>query len=42
LALGIYVWTVNEPDDAHCFSKIAVDGITTDDPVIVREALAKP
>jgi len=39
---GLYVWTVNKPADAQRFVKLGVDGITTDDPVMVREALAKP
>jgi glycerophosphoryl diester phosphodiesterase len=39
---GLYVWTVNKPADAQRFAKLGVDGITTDDPVMVREALAKP
>ncbi len=36
---GLYVWTVNKPADAQRFAKLGVDGITTDDPVMVREAL---
>ena len=39
---GLYVWTVNKPEDARRFAKLGVDGITTDDPVMLREALAKP
>jgi glycerophosphoryl diester phosphodiesterase len=39
---GLYVWTVNKPADVLRFAKLGVDGITTDDPVMVREALAKP
>ena len=39
---GLYVWTVNKPEDARRFAKLGVDGITTDNPVIVRETLAKP
>ena len=39
---GLYVWTVNKPADAQRFAKLGVDGITTDDPVMLREALAKP
>jgi glycerophosphoryl diester phosphodiesterase len=39
---GLFVWTVNKPADAQRFAKIGVDGITTDDPVMVREALATP
>lgn len=39
---GLYVWTVNKPADVQRFAKLGVDGITTDDPVMAREALAKP
>ena len=39
---GLYVWTVNKPEDAQRFAKLGIDGITTDDPVMLREALAKP
>jgi glycerophosphoryl diester phosphodiesterase len=39
---GLYVWTVNKPADVQRFAKLGVDGITTDDPVMVREVLAKP
>lgn len=39
---GLYVWTVNKPADVQRFAKLGIDGITTDDPVMVREALAKP
>ena len=39
---GLYVWTVNKPADAHRFAKLGVDGITTDDPVMVRQVLEKP
>lgn len=38
---GLYVWTVNKPAYAQRFAKIGVDGITADDPVMVREALGK-
>lgn len=37
--LGLYVWTVNKPADAQRLAQLGVDGITTDDPVMVREAL---
>ncbi len=40
--LGLYVWTVNKPADVQRFAQLGVDGITTDDPVMVRETLAKP
>lgn len=39
---GLYVWTVNKPIYAQRFAKLGVDGITTDDPVMLRDALAKP
>ena len=39
---GLYVWTVNKPADAQRFAKLGVDGITTDDPVMVRQVLEKP
>lgn len=38
---GLYVWTVNKPADVKRFAALGVDGITTDDPVMVREALGK-
>lgn len=38
--LELHVWTVNKPEDARRFAKLGVDGITTDDPVMLREALA--
>lgn len=37
--LELYVWTVNKPADVQRLAKLGVDGITTDDPVMVREAL---
>lgn len=40
--LGLYVWTVNKPEEAKRFADLGVDGITTDDPVLVREALKEP
>lgn len=40
--LGVYVWTVDKPEDIARFAKLGVDGITTNDPVVVRETLAKP
>jgi glycerophosphoryl diester phosphodiesterase len=36
---GLYVWTVNKPEVVKRFARLGVDGITTDDPVMVREAL---
>lgn len=40
--LGVFVWTVDKPEDITRFAKLGVDGITTNDPVVVRETLAKP
>jgi glycerophosphoryl diester phosphodiesterase len=40
--LGVYVWTVDKPEDIARFKELGVDGITTNDPVVVREELAKP
>ena len=40
--LGVYVWTVDKPEDIRLFATLGVDGITTDDPVVVREVLVKP
>jgi glycerophosphoryl diester phosphodiesterase len=37
--LGLYVWTVNRPEDVRRFARLGVQGITTDDPVMAREAL---
>ncbi|HEY1084235.1 MAG TPA: glycerophosphodiester phosphodiesterase family protein, partial [Prosthecobacter sp.] len=39
--LELYVWTVNKPADVKRLAALGVDGITTDDPVMVREALEK-
>ena len=30
--LGVFVWTVNKPEDIARFKALGVDGITTDDP----------
>ena len=40
--LKLYVWTVNKPERAQFYARLGVDGITTDDPVMVREALKQP
>lgn len=37
--LELYVWTVNKPADVQRLAALGVDGITTDDPVMVRAAL---
>lgn len=39
--LELYVWTVNKPADVKRLAALGVDGITTDDPVMVRAALEK-
>lgn len=38
--LGLFVWTVNDPQEAKRLAALGVDGITTDDPVAIRKALA--
>lgn len=37
--LKAYVWTVNKPADVKRLASLKIDGITTDDPVMVRETL---
>jgi glycerophosphoryl diester phosphodiesterase len=37
--LGVLVWTVNDPAKARELAAMGVEGITTDDPVLIREAL---
>ncbi|TLD68734.1 glycerophosphodiester phosphodiesterase [Phragmitibacter flavus] len=39
--MELYVWTVNDPALASLVAKAGVDGIITDDPVMVRELLEK-
>ncbi|MCW0218328.1 MAG: glycerophosphodiester phosphodiesterase [Prosthecobacter sp.] len=39
--LELYVWTVNKASDAQHLASLGVDGITTDDPVMLRAALEK-
>lgn len=39
--LELYVWTINKPDRAKFYADLGVDGITTDDPVMVRKAITK-
>ena len=39
LGLGLYVWTVNEPEDARRLIALGVDGITTDRPGWLRGQL---
>ena len=39
--LELYVWTVNKPSDVKRLAALGVDGITTDDPVMMRTALKK-
>jgi glycerophosphoryl diester phosphodiesterase len=38
--LGLFVWTVNDPGEARRLAALGVDGITTDDPATIRQALA--
>ena len=33
------VWTVNDPEEAVKLARIGLDAITTDDPVLIRQAL---
>lgn len=43
--LKLFVWTVNDPAEARRLASLGLDGITTDNPVTIREALsanAKP
>lgn len=35
----VNTWTVNEPDEIFRLSKIGIDGIITDDPLLARQAL---
>ena len=39
--LGVFVWTVDKPEDILRFKALGVDGITTNEPVVVREVLEK-
>ena len=39
--LKLYAWTLNKPADVRRLAALGIDGITTDDPVMVRETLAK-
>lgn len=39
--LEVHVWTVNNPEDVRRLAALGVDSITTDDPVMAREALGK-
>ncbi len=39
--LELYVWTVNKPADVKRLAALGVDGITTDDPEMVRATLEK-
>lgn len=40
--LGLYVWTVNDPAEAVKLARLGVDGIISDDPTVLRRALATP
>lgn len=37
--LKLYAWTLNKPADVRRLAALGIDGITTDDPVMVRETL---
>jgi glycerophosphoryl diester phosphodiesterase len=39
--LEVHVWTVNKPEDVRRLAALGVDSITTDDPVMAREALSR-
>jgi glycerophosphoryl diester phosphodiesterase len=39
--LKLYVWTVDKPEDIRKLAQLGVDGITTNDPVTARSALAE-
>lgn len=39
--LGLFVWTINKPELARRLAGLGVDGITTDDPKLIREAIGK-
>jgi glycerophosphoryl diester phosphodiesterase len=41
LGLGMYVWTINAPEDAKRLAALGVDGITTDRPAWLREQLER-
>ena len=41
--LKLFVWTINDPAEAKRLAELGIDGITTDNPITIREALsAKP
>lgn len=40
--LELYVWTVNDPDDARKFVQLGVDGITTDKAAWLSDELKQP
>jgi len=39
--LQVFAWTVNEPDEMRRAIDMGLDGITTDDPALLLEILAK-
>ena len=39
--LEVHVWTVNKPGDVRRLAALGVDSITTDDPVMARQALGR-
>lgn len=39
--LGLYVWTINKPELARKLAGLGVDGITTDDPELIRQAIGE-
>lgn len=40
--LKLFVWTVNDATEARHLANLGIDGITTDDPIATRQALATP
>ena len=39
--LELYVWTINDPVMAKRLATLGVDGITTDEPGLIRAALGQ-
>jgi glycerophosphoryl diester phosphodiesterase len=39
--LEIYAWTINDPVQAKQLADLGVDGITTDEPALLKSALGR-